>query len=382
MIRRIILGLALAALLGAACGPVTVNRPSVSSNRKLAFALDHKGRYTFLPESLDRGIYLTDIFGNFLTPLAGMDRLCGWCEFAPSNDMILFVEKEIRDDGEDRYLLKVFNLKTEEEEVEFISTRFIWFPSWSPNGKYIAFCGEGRNEITVVNWRDNQVAYRVPTNAVFYRWLPDATGFLTMEVLDEIDAMEGGTLQYFVIRRVDFEKNEPPEDLVRGYSRACWPDLSDDGTKIVFNAVEFSGPSSFLIDKIEGRENVYLYDCATRAVTRLTKSGINAFYAVLSPDASTVAFIDYDQDPLNGGDVWTCDLNDPTRRLRKVWGKGDAVYPFWVENGILGYIVMDKSDKIRKGFDNIIIHNLANDSQVPLRKRIEELFKPAGPPAE
>lgn len=370
--KKLIAGL-LVLLIG--CGPVIVNTPSVSINRKMAFALDKNGQFTFLPESSANAIYLSDIFGNFLTRIQERTKIRGWCDFSPSNDMILFVERGTSDEGEERFIIKVYNLKTEKEEPEFISTKFIWSPKWAYNGKYISFVAEGRNEITVINWRDNEVVYRIKTNSIFYRWLPDCSGFLTVDILAEVDSIDGGTLQYFVIRKKYLEKEKETEDLIWGYSRSCWPDISMDGKKIVFNAVEFSGPMSFMLDKIDQKENVYLYDCESRKVTLLTKGGISAFYTVISPDSAKVAFVDYDDDILSGGDIWVCRLIEDDYKLERLWSRGKATYPFWCENNILGFIKIDSKEKTGKGFDDILIYNLGNSNLTSLKKRIKALYK-------
>ena len=367
------------AVLAAGCGPLTVNTPSFAANRKMAFVLDNKGRFTFLPEAKTNAVYLSDMYGNFLTAVTPMDRICGWCDFSPSNDMILFVERVVSDKpenaGEEIFNIIVYNLKTESEKLVFQSSSYVWFPRWSPNGKYFAFCAEGSDEIKVVNWRTFEII-RVKSNSVFYRWLPDATGLLTVDILDEIDTIEGDTLQYFVIRRVYFDAKEEAEDLIRGYSRACWPDLSSDGNKIAFNAVEFSGPSSFLVDKIDARENVYMYDYKSKEVSRLTKGGMSAFYAVISPDGAKVAFVDCEEDFLGGGDVWICSLQESKPKLKRIWSGDRALYPMWIENDILGFISLDKKDEKGQGFDDIRIYNLANASLTSLKKQIQDRFKP------
>jgi len=372
--RIFLLGTAAVALV-AACGPVSVNPPAVAANRKIAFALDDKGKYTLLPESRTRGIFLSDIYGNFLTRIGDFTNACGWCDFSPSNNMLLYVTKTTSEKGTEQYPLIAYNLKTQEETPEVVSTRYVWFPRWSPNGKYISFCGEGRNEITVDNWRTNRIVYRIKSNSVFYRWLPDGSGLLTVDILDEIDSVEGDTMQYFVIRKKFFDKEKDAEDLARGYSRCCWPDISSDGTKIVFNAVEFSGPASMLADTFDQREQVYLYEYSKKKITRLTRRGISAFYTVISPDGSKVAFIDYEEDILQGGDLWICDLTRESYPLKKVWGKGRAVYPFWCDDNLLGFVRFDPDEKIGSGFDDIYIYNLTNSNIIPLKERIQGLFK-------
>ncbi len=369
-------------ILIAGCGPVTVNTPAVASNRKMAFSLDEKGQFTYLPESKNRAIYLTDIYGNFLTQLTGFENVTGWCDFSPSNDMILYIEKVVSEDGEDVYQLNLYNLKTEKRSTKFKSSRFVWFPQWSPNGKYISFAPEGKGEIIVLDWRLEgweSVTQRIKTNSVFYRWLPDATGFLTVDRLDEIDSIEGDTLNYFVIRKKYLDTSKETEDLIRGYSRACWPDISTDSSRIVFNAVEFSGPSSFLVDEIKGKENVYLYDSKTKQVTPLTQGGISAFYTVISPDGGKVAFIDYNEEILSGGTVWVCQISDGNPSLRRVWKKKNAVYPFWAEADILGFVTLDPYEKIGKGFDDIRFYNLGNSNLISLQDRLKELFKTGSP---
>lgn len=366
---------AAAAVLAAGCGPVTVNPPAVAVNRKTAFALDENGKYTFLPESRARGIFLSDIYGNFLAPVTGFRHICGWCDFSPADNMLLYVKKETAKSGAEQYVLAAYDLKTEEETPEFISTRYIWFPRWSPNGKYIAFCGEGRNEVTVINWRKNEVVYRVKTNSVFYRWLPDASGLLTVDLLDEIDSIEGGTMHYFIIRKKFFEKGKDTEDLIRGYSRNCWPDISSDGNRIVFNAVEFSGPTSMIVDAFDQKEHVYLYEYAEKKVRRITGKGISAFYAVISPDGSKVAFVDCENDILSGGDLWVADLTRELYSLRKIWDRERAVYPFWCGDNVVGFVHLDPDTKIGKGFDGIYIYNIGNSNLISLKDRIQMLFK-------
>jgi dipeptidyl aminopeptidase/acylaminoacyl peptidase len=378
--KSILLLVLLLALLFSGCGPVTVNPPSVAANRKMAFSLDSKGRYTFLPEARNRAIFLSDIFGNFLTQINEMDTICGWCDFSSSNNMLLYVKKTKGENGEDLFNLMVYNLKTEEMKIECKAKRYIWFPRWSPNGKYIAFCVEGKGEAAVLDWRKNEVVYRIKTNSVFYRWLPDGSGLLTVDILDEVDSIEGDALQYFVIRKKYFDPDEETEDLIRGYSRTCWPDISGDGNKVVFNATEFKGPSSCLVDEIKEREHVYLYDYTKKSVTRLTKGGISAFYTVISPDGARVAFIDYDididKDRLNGGNVWICDVTREKRTLKRIWGKKKALYPFWCENKILGFVGLDpKQKKVGKGFDNIYIYDLENGNLRSLKEHIQGLFK-------
>jgi TolB protein len=150
------------------------------------------------------------------------------------------------------------------------SAAFDACPTWSPNGKEIAFCSNRTGKYQI--------------------WLMHADG-------------------------------TGQRAITRGHDPALYPSFSPDGRKIAYSASSAS-PS---------QDNVFVVAISTGKVTRLTDAPGNDDYPVFSPDGRTIAFVSHRK--VGPGQIWLMNADGSHPRQLTTDKAGKDELPDWSPDG-------------------------------------------------
>jgi tol-pal system beta propeller repeat protein TolB len=160
-----------------------------------------------------------------------------------------------------------------------------WSPAWSPNGSWIAYATEGPDV-----WRmhpDGRGRRKVTTGGGEYpAWSPDGKQLAFM-------SSRTGDYEIYTVR-VD---GSDLRRLTNNAGQDGWPAWSPDGTKIAFERER--GPSV-------GLDDIYVMDADGGNVQNLTKNAgdLSANYPDWSPNGAYLLFSAYHQRDGGGGGVF------------------------------------------------------------------------------
>jgi Tol biopolymer transport system component len=216
----------------------------------------------------------------------------------------------------------IYAMNLDGSDVVLLTTLFARSPSWSPDGKRIAFVSSG--EIYVINAdgsNQQRLSLEFKNEVVAVAWSPDGTRFAFLSPNNDFKCVQSQSSATFYTAATNGMGVAPVAKNVCVTSwRVSW---SPDGTRIVYAALSTDG--------IESLDTVDVNTLSqTRIITPIRgKGGPETTYAnqdpAWSPDGTQIAFVS-----LNKGGIWL--VHADGSQLQQLTSTADS-YPTWSPDG-------------------------------------------------
>lgn len=236
-----------------------------------------------------------------------------------------------------------------------------WSPSWSPNGRQLAFTSDAHGSMAI--WildLETGAPAMLPIPPGYEAWSPSWSPDGKALVFDQ---KVGGIYNIFT-QHID---NPMQRKLTYGNALDSDPDWSPDGERIVF------------VSDRDGNQEIHVMTTDGRNLTRLTDHPGRDFAPVWSPDGQWIA---YECEDLTSGDMEIC-VMDAMGEQRRVLTKNtvDDRQPAWSPDG--QYILFTRQRLGGTLWDIWIVRRDGSAEQVLIQDRYSSthpVWKPSSAP--
>nr|BAL57422.1 hypothetical protein HGMM_F50D11C31 [uncultured Acetothermia bacterium]BAL59804.1 hypothetical protein HGMM_OP4C440 [Candidatus Acetothermum autotrophicum] len=364
------------------------NRISVSPDGLFALTMpaETDGSYEALPQS--GHIWLVDSrTGRVQTALTEGENL-SWATFSPDGNELLYVESPSVDPTQiltgklsHPWHMMLFDRQSNAQTEVLAGDRgFLWGPSFSPDGRTIAYYrgdGEGRLGLYLFDRDAHQerLLKLVQDGAGLYYapygpgplWTMDGQGvfvfrveqILPQETLPNPDEITPETVRIFAGRLAIVSVDCSCEQhVLRGYFPLLPVPLfliaSPDGQKLYLNGYD----RTFSVSPTE-RVNLYEIAVETGEQTTLYDHGGIVVAPALSPDGERMLFTVITPDKPLTADLYLLDLTS-ARPARKLTDDGRSGFGFWLSYEEIGFLRVREREALR---GELWVKNLSTNTE-------------------
>ena len=282
---------------------------------QIAFTSDRDG---------NREIYVMDADGKNqrrLTAHPGHDWEPSW---SPDGEQIAFTSSEAKDI--DRKRPQIYVIDADGKNRRRLSNRFIkdaeWQPSWSRDGKRIAYTSTGAMDIGGGHWRiyvidaDGENRRRLSNDAVddsYPSWSPDGERIAFVSIRD-------GRGHYDIYVMDADGSNQ--QRLTENPGHDWQPSWSPNGERIAFTSARAAGEDE--------RQNwdIYVMDTDGKNQRRLTRNASPDTNPSWSPDGKRIVFVSTRD---GNWDIYTMNADGARQVRRRTKDGGEDTDPTWFD---------------------------------------------------
>lgn len=370
------------------CWPMP-NRISISADGLLALSISSRetdGFYEALPQGGQ--IWLVDSKTGRVQTVLTESKNLSWATFSPDGNELLYVDgpspelQQILSEKLSRpWRLMLFD-RWSKTQTELLSGDhgFIWAPTFSPDGRKIAYYrGDGENRLGLYIFdRDTRQEHLVrlvqDSDGLYYApygpgplWTTDGQGLfvfrieqlLPEETLPNPEEITPETVRVFAghlaVLSIDCGCEQ---NVAKGFFPLLPVPLfliaSPDGQKLHVNGYD----QTFSVDPRE-RVNLYEIILETGEHAVLYGGGGIALAPALSPDGELLLFtVISPEDPLKA-DLYLLDLT-AAAPARKLTDDGRSGFGFWLSNETIGFLRLQEREALR---GEIWVKNLSTNEE-------------------